>query len=103
MDSLINEQILIGGAPGKPANDSIRVLAYTMLAEVLYQVRFELNFAQLTSVVNLSARVIHDHNIPFNIQSTLVKLLMNVVDSVAKSRERTPGTPPVSQVGLGGF
>lgn len=89
MDYLLNEQILIGGAPGKPPNDSIRVLAYTLLAEVLYQVRFELTFSQLTAVVNLSARVTNDNAIPLNIQSTLIKLLMNVVDSIHKSRERT--------------
>lgn len=58
-----------------------RPLAYSTLADLVHHVRTELSLVQLSKVVYLFSRNIHDATLPFNIQTMSAKLLLNLVSA----------------------
>lgn len=62
----------------------LRPLAYSTLADLVHHVRGDLTFPQLLRVVQLFARNIHDATLPFNIQTMSAKLLLNLVEVIAR-------------------
>ena len=78
VDIFLDEKFLIGAARG--AGDSLRPLAYSLLAEVVHHVRLMLSMAQLSKAVHLFSRNVHDASLPLTVQTTSIRLLMNLVE-----------------------
>ncbi len=64
-----------------------RPLAYSTLADLVHHVRTELSLGQLSRVVYLFSRNIHDPSLPYNIQTMSAKLLLNLVECIARKNE----------------
>ena len=85
VDTLLDEKVLIG--LGRPSRDALRPLAFSTLADLVHHVRAELNLSQLSRVVLLFSRNLHDPRLPLNVQTTSVRLLLNLVDFVFHNRD----------------
>jgi hypothetical protein len=85
VDILLDEKVLIG--LGRPSRDTLRPLAFSTLADLVHHVRAELNIAQLSRVVLLFSRNLHDPVLPLNVQTTSVRLLLNLVDFIFHNNE----------------
>jgi hypothetical protein len=68
-----------------------RPLAYSTLADLVHHVRTDLSLPQLSRVVQLFARNIHDSTLPFNIQTMSAKLLLNLVEGIARKTSDVEG------------
>lgn len=89
IDHLLDEKILIG--TGRTAYETLRPLAYSTLADLIHHVRNELSISQLSKVIHLYSRNIHDPTLPFSIQTMSVKLLLNLVECITKKNEEGKG------------
>eukprot|EP00516_Mucochytrium_quahogii_P001243 CAMPEP_0203759070 /NCGR_PEP_ID=MMETSP0098-20131031/11993_1 /ASSEMBLY_ACC=CAM_ASM_000208 /TAXON_ID=96639 /ORGANISM=" , Strain NY0313808BC1" /LENGTH=4879 /DNA_ID=CAMNT_0050651807 /DNA_START=180 /DNA_END=14816 /DNA_ORIENTATION=- len=67
-------------------------MAYSTLADLVHHVRASLNLSQLSKVIYIFARNIHDPTLPLAIQSTSVRLLLNLVDSIFHNKEAEPNS-----------
>ena len=86
LDMLLDERILIG--TGTTAHETLRPLAYSMIADLVHHVRTDLNAAQLSRVVHAYSCNLHDATLAPAIQTMCCKLLLNVVESIIqKDRE----------------
>ena len=83
IDTLLDENVLIG--VGHPSRDTLRPLAFSTLADLVHHVRAELSISQLSCVVLLFSRNLHDPALPLNVQTTSVRLLLNLVDFIFHS------------------
>ena len=66
------------------------VLAYSTLADLVHHVRTQLKLPQLSKVIYLFSRNINDNNLPISIQTTSVRLLLNLVDNIFHNNEAEP-------------
>lgn len=64
-----------------------RPLAYSTLADLVHHVRGELSLPQLVRVVHLYSRNLHDASLPFSIQTMSAKLLLNIVECIARKND----------------
>eukprot|EP01127_Copromyxa_protea_P022666 TRINITY_DN8267_c0_g1_i1.p1 TRINITY_DN8267_c0_g1~~TRINITY_DN8267_c0_g1_i1.p1 ORF type:complete len:3694 (+),score=584.33 TRINITY_DN8267_c0_g1_i1:40-11082(+) len=85
IDTLLNEDLLVG--KGRACRDSLRPLAYSSLADLVHQIRHSLSRTQLSKVVYLYSRNIHDPMLPLQVQSMSTKLLMNLVECIEKEQQ----------------
>lgn len=76
----LDETVLIGA--GRACHDSLRPLAYSTLADLVHHVRYDLTLDQLSRIIHLFSRNIHDPTLPISIQTTSVRLLLNLVDNI---------------------
>lgn len=53
-----------------------------MLAEVVHHVRLQLQMPQLSKAVHLFSRNVHDSSLPLTVQTTSIRLLMNLVEGI---------------------
>ncbi|CAG8541435.1 8605_t:CDS:10, partial [Gigaspora rosea] len=82
IDILLNEKVLIGS--GVTAHDTLRPLAYSMLADLVHHVRNELSPAQLSRTVYIYSRNLHDPTLAASIQTMCSKLLLNLTECIVK-------------------
>eukprot|EP01114_Cavostelium_apophysatum_P014185 TRINITY_DN3613_c0_g1_i5.p1 TRINITY_DN3613_c0_g1~~TRINITY_DN3613_c0_g1_i5.p1 ORF type:complete len:3612 (+),score=1106.25 TRINITY_DN3613_c0_g1_i5:200-11035(+) len=85
IDTLLDEKVIIG--TGRTSHETLRPLAYSTLADLVHHVRQDLTLPQLSRVVHLYSRNIHDSTLPFAIQTMSAKLLLNLVECIAKRNE----------------
>jgi len=85
MDTLLDEKVIVGS--GKTSQETLRPLAYSTLADLVHHVRADLSLPQLARVVHLYARNLHDSSLPFSIQTMSAKLLLNLVECIARKNE----------------
>lgn len=85
IDTLLNDKVLIGS--GRTAFETLRPLAYSTLADLIHHIRGDLSLSQLSRVVFLYSRNIHDNTLPFTIQNMSVKLLLNLVECITKKQD----------------
>ena len=81
IDTLLSESVLIGTS--RTCKEALRPLAYSALADLVHHVRMKLKFEQLSSVVSLYCRNMHDPTLPYPIQTLSAKLLQSLVDCVS--------------------
>jgi transformation/transcription domain-associated protein len=81
LDFFIDETFLMG--PGQQAYETLRPLAFSTIADLVHHSREYLSFAQLSKVVFLFAKSIHDVQLPVIIQTTSVRILMNISEKFA--------------------
>ena len=89
IDILANEKVLLG--IGITVHDTLRPLAYSMLADLLHHVRAELTPAQLRHTIMIYSNNLHDQTLPRSIQTMCAKLLLNLVDRVMKIPNKSEG------------
>jgi transformation/transcription domain-associated protein len=94
IDSLLDERILMGSHRHSDLL-AMRPLGYSTLADLVHHVRAMLTIKQLSRVVSIFSRVLHDSsmNLPFSIQNTAVRLMLNVTDNIYNNKD------PNGQVG----
>jgi transformation/transcription domain-associated protein len=91
VDSLLDERILMGSHRHSDQT-IIRPLGYSTLADLVLHVRSMLTLKQLSKVVCMFSRVLHDSSmkLPVSIQLTAVRLLLNVVDIIYNNKDANP-------------
>ncbi|KAK3822766.1 MAG: hypothetical protein J3Q66DRAFT_279230 [Benniella sp.] len=82
IDILLNEKVLVG--TGVTSHETLRPLAYSMLADLVHHVRVELTPAQLAKTVYIYSRNLHDPSLASSIQTMCAKLLLNLVDCIVR-------------------
>ncbi len=92
IDHLLDEKTLIGAA--SPQFEVLRPLAYSTLADLVHHVRGELSSAQLSKVIYIFSRNIHDPSLPLSIQISSVRLVLSLVDHIYRDHDQ-------SQQGMG--
>ena len=85
IDTLLEEKVLIG--TGRTSYETLRPLAYSTLADLVHHVRAELSLVQLSKVIHLYVRNIHEYSLPFTIQTMSAKLLLNLVECIARKND----------------
>lgn len=72
---------------GRTCRDSLRPMAYSSLAELIHNVRASLSRTQLSKVVYMYSRNLHDLSLPFSAQTMSAKLLQALVEVVEKDQQ----------------
>ncbi|XP_008795100.2 transformation/transcription domain-associated protein-like [Phoenix dactylifera] len=80
IDMLLEERVLIG--TGRVCIETLRPLAYTILAEMVHYVRGDLSLPQLSRITYLFSRNMHDSSLTLAIQTTSARLLLNLVEPI---------------------
>ena len=80
----LDEDLLLGKGTGM---ESLRPLAYTMLTDLIHSARAELSLPQLTRVVYIFSRNLHDPSLPVTIQISALRTMTNLVDYIYRIQE----------------
>ncbi|KAF5735955.1 Phosphatidylinositol 3- and 4-kinase family protein with FAT domain isoform 1 [Tripterygium wilfordii] len=80
IDTLLEERVLVG--TGRACFESLRPLAYSLLAEIVHHVRGDLSLAQLSRIIYLFSSNMHDASLSLNIHTTCARLMLNLVESI---------------------
>ena len=89
IDLLLNEKVLVG--TGVTAHDTLRPLAYSMLADLIHHIRAELSASQLSRTIYIYSRNLHDATLAPSIQTMCGKLLLNLIDCIMKIPNKSEG------------
>ena len=81
LDDLLDERQLIGD--GLTVHESLRPLAYSMLADLIHHVREALSRDQIRKTINVFSKNLHDSFPGTSFQTMSAKLLLNLADSIA--------------------
>jgi hypothetical protein len=73
-------RVLVG--TGRACYETLRPLAYSLLAELIHHVRLDLTLTQLSKIVYLFSRNVHDSSLPLSVQTTCVRLMLNLVETI---------------------
>lgn len=92
VDALLDERVLMGSHHRYSEQTILRPLGYTTLSDLVHHVRSLLTMAQMSKVVSMFARVLHDSSttLPISTQYTAVRTLLSIVDIVFHNKERDP-------------
>jgi transformation/transcription domain-associated protein len=85
IDVLLDEKVLIGhgsSTSARSSHETLRPLACSTLADLVHHVRGELGIKHLSRVVYIFSCNIHDASLPLAIQTTSVRLLLNLVENI---------------------
>ena len=92
VDAMLDERILVGTLRSSAEQASLRPLGYSTLADLVHHARARLTPAQLSRVVRIFSRVLHDvsMNMPLSMQITAVRLLIHLVDQIFNNNDPNP-------------
>lgn len=82
IDVLLNEDVLLGD--GVTVRETLRPLAYSMLADLLHHIRSELTPSQIFRTIKVYSKNLHDDSLASSIQTMSAKLLLNLADRIMK-------------------
>ena len=85
---MLDDQVLVGAS--RQSFDALRPLAFSTLADLVHHVRATLKLPQLSWVVHIYCRNIHDASLPVTIQTTSVRLLLNLTHDIFHSHDPDP-------------
>ena len=71
----------------RSSHETLRPLACSTLADLVHHVRGELGIKHLSKVVYIFSCNIHDATLPLHIQTTSVRLLLNLVENIFHKNE----------------
>jgi transformation/transcription domain-associated protein len=83
LDSFLDENFLMG--PGRQAYETLRPLAFLTIADVVQQTRDTLNFSQISKVIYLFSKNLHDNELAASIQTTSVRILVSIAEKFAST------------------
>lgn len=92
VDALLDERVLMGSHHRYSEQTILRPLGYTTLSDLVHHVRSQMNLNQISKVVSIFSRVLHDSSktLPLSTQYTAVRTLLNVVDIAYNNGDRNP-------------
>ncbi|KAL9617627.1 MAG: hypothetical protein Q9160_007593 [Pyrenula sp. 1 TL-2023] len=86
IDELLDERTLIGD--GLTVYETMRPLAYSMLADLIHHVRESLNRDQIRKTVEVYTKNLHDNFPGTSFQTMSAKLLLNMAESITKLEDK---------------
>ncbi|KAL8725777.1 MAG: hypothetical protein Q9166_007142 [cf. Caloplaca sp. 2 TL-2023] len=86
IDDLLDDRTLIGD--GLTVYETMRPLAYSLLADLIHHVRDHLSPDQIRRTVDVFSRNLHDNFPGTSFQTMSAKLLLNMADSIAKLEDK---------------
>lgn len=86
IDELLDERILIGD--GLTVYETMRPLAYSMLADLIHHVRDHLNRDQIRRAVEVYTKNLHDDFPGTSFQTMSAKLLLNMAEKISKLEDK---------------
>lgn len=86
IDDLLDERTLIGD--GLTVYETMRPLAYSLLADLIHHVRDSLSRDQIRKTVEVFSRNLHDNFPGTSFQTMSAKLLLNMADSIANLKDK---------------
>ena len=86
IDDLLDDRTLIGD--GLTVYETMRPLAYSLLADLIHHVRDHLSRDQIRRTVDVFSRNLHDNFPGTSFQTMSAKLLLNMADSIAKLEDK---------------
>ncbi|KAK9457474.1 hypothetical protein V1511DRAFT_170812 [Dipodascopsis uninucleata] len=89
VDLLLNEKVLIGD--GLTVHETLRPLAYSMVADLLHHVRAELTPHHIWMTVEVYSRNLQDNTLAASFQTMSAKLLLNLVERIMKLPNKAEG------------
>ena len=88
IDQLFDENLLIGS--GWTTRETVRSLAYSILADLVHHIRTQLSLQQLSLAVQVFSKNVHDDSLPVSIQTMSCKLILNLVECIRQKAEQDP-------------
>lgn len=84
VDVLLDEKVLMGSHHRAADHNLLRPLGYTTLSELVQHVRTSLNMKQVSRVVSIFSRVLHDSTVRVSLgtQYAAVRTLLSLIDMV---------------------
>ncbi|CAO2831293.1 unnamed protein product [Amaranthus hypochondriacus] len=80
IDTLLEERVLVG--TGRACYETLRPLAYSLLAEIVHHVRADLSLPQLSRIIYLFSSNMHDASLTLSIHTTCARLMLNLVEPI---------------------
>ncbi|KAM7524076.1 hypothetical protein LguiA_013978 [Lonicera macranthoides] len=80
IDTLLEERVLVG--TGRACFETLRPLAYSLLAEIVHHVRANLSLSQLSRIIYLFSSNMHDASLSLSIHTTCARLMLNLVEPI---------------------
>ncbi|KAL8160447.1 hypothetical protein V2J09_001984 [Rumex salicifolius] len=80
IDTLLEERVLVG--TGRACFETLRPLAYSLLAEIVHHVRGDLSLPQLSRIIYLFSSNMHDASLSLSIHTTCARLMLNLVEPI---------------------
>ncbi|KAK1363493.1 Histone acetyltransferase SAGA, TRRAP/TRA1 component, PI-3 kinase superfamily [Heracleum sosnowskyi] len=80
LDTLLEERVLVG-IDMKNLKE-LRPIAFSLLAELVHHIKWELSFPQLLRIISLFSINMHDSSWPLNIHLTCTRLMLNLVEPI---------------------
>ncbi|XP_043814591.1 transformation/transcription domain-associated protein isoform X2 [Manihot esculenta] len=80
IDTLLEERVLVG--TGRACYETLRPLAYSLLAEIVHHVRSDLSLSQLSRIIYLFSSNMHDASLSLSIHTTCARLMLNLVEPI---------------------
>ncbi|GAB2282828.1 hypothetical protein Dimus_017364 [Dionaea muscipula] len=80
IDTLLEEKVLVG--TGRACFESLRPLAYSLLAEIVHHVRGDLSLSQLSRIIYLFSSNMHDASLSLSVHTTCARLMLNLVEPI---------------------
>ncbi|CAN0918697.1 Transcription-associated protein 1 [Linum grandiflorum] len=80
IDTLLEERVLVGA--GRACYETLRPLAYSLLAEIVHHVRSDLSLSQLSRIIYLFSSNMHDASLSLSIHTTCARLMLNLVEPI---------------------
>lgn len=94
VDALLDERVLMGSHHRYSDQTLLRPLGYTTLSDLVQHVRSLLTMSQMSRVVSMFSRVLHDSlTLPMSTQYTAVRTLLSVVEIIYLNKD------PNAQIG----
>ncbi|KAK2748551.1 hypothetical protein FQN57_000686 [Myotisia sp. PD_48] len=86
LDDLLDERTLIGD--GLTVHESLRALAYSMLADLIHHVRESLTRDQILRTIQVYTKNLHDEMPGTSFQAMSAKLLLNMAEKIASLEDK---------------
>ncbi|GAX24432.1 transformation/transcription domain-associated protein [Fistulifera solaris] len=94
VDVMLDERVLMGSHNPNVVSDQamLRPLAYTTLSDLVQHVRTGLTMPQISRVVTIFSRVLHDSSmtLPMSTQYIAIRTLLSVVDVIFHNKDPNP-------------
>lgn len=81
VDSFLDERVLTGN------RSIVRPMAYQMLSDLVHHVRALLSMKQMTRIVGMYCRILHDTSLSISSQNVAVRTLLNLVETIYQNKD----------------
>lgn len=87
VDSLLDERVLLGSSHSRSL---LRPMAFTTLSDLVQHVRNKLTMPQMSKVVAIFGRVLHDASVPLVTKYASVRTLLSVAELIYHNKDPNP-------------